>query len=277
MSGTHSWDEITRRRISELYEATTIWFESGEEGLRERLVQRIKQAKSSNQKTVWWIGRAHEKEGFLESLTEHMLRSVEPEILVRFAHLVRAAKEDKANVVVTVTPRDGDLEAIIYTDDRAGLLADIAGAVSNVGLSVRSVQALTTQDGKALDILTIHAADGPPLVDPIHARRLHEALLETAHQSPKKKPALKRRFGDRRGIFVVEPEVRIELQASEDACVVETEGLDRPGLLHGMASALAGLKVTIFIGSYLPPMGSARWTRSTCGTPIIKRSRIKNC
>jgi [protein-PII] uridylyltransferase len=242
--GIHSWDAVTRRQISELYEATTAWFADGEEAMRERLAQRAALARSQTKSRLadW---RDSEKEAFLHRLTEHMLRCVDSDILVRFAHLARAAEQDQSHAAVTVKPRDGDLEAIVYADDRPGLLADIAGAISNFGMSVRSVQALTTQDGKAFDIFTIHATDGVSAADLDQARRLHEALLEVAREAPTKLPSLKRRFGDRRGIFSVEPEVRIELEASEDASVVETEGLDRPGLLYELAAAVAGLDVMI--------------------------------
>jgi len=240
----HSWDEVTRRQITELYEATLVWFEGGEPALQDRLAKRAALAREETKsRLAGW--RDGDKENFLTRLTDDMLRCVDPDILVRFAYLARAAEKDRAHAAVTVTPRDGDLEAIVYADDRTGLLADLAGAAASTGMSVRSVQALTTEDGKALDIFAVQSADGVPLDDLDQARRLHAAFLTAARVSPATPPKMARRFGDRREIFTVPPAVRVELAASEDASVVEAEGLDRPGLLHELATALSDLGVTI--------------------------------
>ncbi len=242
--GWHSWDEVIRRQLTELYEASAAWFEEGEAALHERLEVRAATVRSQTkaQLTGW---SAAEKEDFLSQLTNNMFRSVDPDIIVRFAHLAQAAQTGRADAAVTVTPRDGDLEAIIYADDRPGLLADIAGVVAVNGLSVRSVQALTTADGKALDIFALQSPDGAPLEDLNQARRLHGVLLSVARKAPGKPPSLRRRLGDRRSIFSVAPAVRIEIDASQDATVVETEGLDRPGLLFELAAGLAEMGVSI--------------------------------
>ena len=242
--GLYSWDEVTRRQMTELYEATAAWFDHGEVALQQRLSARAETARvETRSRLADWS--KDEKDNFLGRLTDEMLRSLDPDIIVRFAYLARAAEKDRADAAVTVTPRDGDLEAIVYADDRPGLLADIAGAVAANGLSVRSVQALTTEDGKAFDIFTMQSPDGMPLDDLGQARRLHGALLTAAREAPKTAPNLRRRMGDRRAIFSVEPVVRIERDASRDATVIETEGLDRPGLLHELAAALSDLNVSI--------------------------------
>ncbi|CAK9039432.1 Bifunctional uridylyltransferase/uridylyl-removing enzyme (UTase/UR) (Bifunctional [protein-PII] modification enzyme) (Bifunctional nitrogen sensor protein) [Includes: [Protein-PII] uridylyltransferase (PII uridylyltransferase) (UTase) [Durusdinium trenchii] len=239
-----SWDEMTRKRITELYEAALAWFEGDEDALRARLAKRAAFARSAaKSRLAGWDDK--KKEAFLSRLTEHMLQSVDPDILVRFAHLTDAAEKDRADAAVKVTPRDGDLEAIVYADDRKGLLADLAGAVAAAGMSVRLMQAFTTQDGKALDIFTVQSSDGAALDDMAQAGRLHGALLEAAQETLSAPPAPGRRFGDRQHIFSVNSAVRIELEASEDASVIETEGLDRPGLLYELAKAVSDLGVTI--------------------------------
>ena len=242
--GLYSWDDVTRHQLTELYEASAAWFDDGEEALRKRLEERAARARAET-KTRLADWTDEEKENFLKRLTDAMLRSVEPDLIVRFAHLARAAEADRAAAAVTVTPRQSDLEAIVYADDRTGLLADLAGAVAAAGMSVRSVQALTTEDGKALDIFAVQSADGAPLCDPDQARRLHGELLAAARSAPKRPPVLKRRIGDRRTIFSVAPAVRIDFAASNDATIVEAEGLDRPGLLYALARALADLGVMI--------------------------------
>ncbi len=206
--GLQSWDEMTRLRLSELYDAAALWFDHGEEALSKKLNDRAERVrKEAEERLSGW--RVEEKAAFLDRLDDSMMRSLDPDIIVRFATLARAAEKDAANSAVVVTPRDGDLEAIVYTDDRPGLLADLAGAVASTGMSVRTMQALTTNDGKAIDIFIIQSPDGVPVEDFEQGGRLHRALFAAAAAAPETPPQLKRRFGDRRQIFSVKPEYSI--------------------------------------------------------------------
>ncbi len=275
--GRYSWDEVIRRQLTELYESSVAWFEGGETALQARLQSRAALArKEARARLADWSDA--ERDAFLAQLTNEMLRCVDSDIIVRFAYLARAAAEDRADAAVRVTPRDGDLECIIYADDRPGLLADIAGAVATQGLSVRSVQAMMTADGRAFDIFSVQSADDTPADDPLLARRLHEALLSAARATPKKKPDLKRRLGDRRQIFHVEPAVRMERDASRDAVVFEAEGLDRPGLLYDIASALGALDVSIasaHVATYGERAVDAFYLTDARGEKITDRQRLK--
>ena len=275
--GLHSWDEVTRRHLTELYDAAAAWFDEGEEALSQRLAARADIARSQVKTTLAdWSDE--EKENFLQRLNDAMLRSIDPDILVRLAHLAHAAEADSADAAVTVTPRDNGLEAIIYADDRSGLLADLAGAVAASALSVRSVQALTTQDGKALDVFIIQSIDGAELDTVNQARRLHGNLLAAARAAPERPPAFKRRFGDRRSIFSVAPRVRFDLEASEEASIIEAEGLDRPGLLHGLAAALSELGVSIasaHIATYGERAVDAFYLRDRAGRKITDPETIR--
>ena len=242
--GMHSWDEVTRRQITELYEATATWFDGGDEALAQRIEAREQEARQlTRTRLADWP--ESDKDAFLTRLNDSVLRSIDADIVVRFAHLVRAAEQDKANSAVTITPRDGDLEAIVYADDRPGLLADLAGQAAQCGLSVRTVQALTTVDGKAIDIFVLQSPDGAAIDDLSTARRLHEYLMKAASGVAPKAGGFRRRFGDRRQIFNVTPSVVIDQRGSENATIIETEGLDRPGLLFDLTSALSSLGVTI--------------------------------
>ncbi len=242
--GLQSWDEITRRRLSKLYDSAALWLDYGEEALDKKLDENTRDIREqASARLSSWSEK--EKDDFLNRLDDSLLRSVDPEIIVRFAKLARAAEKDAANTAVVVTPREGDLEAIVYADDRSGLLADLAGATASTGMSVRTVQALTTDDGKAIDIFIVQSPDGVAVDGADQSRRLHQALFAAAAVKPEATPKLRRRLGDRREIFDVEPNVKIELTASKEAMVVETEGLDRPGLLYELTTALAAEGATI--------------------------------
>ncbi|MEZ5894236.1 MAG: [protein-PII] uridylyltransferase [Parvularculaceae bacterium] len=242
--GLSSWDELTRRRITELYEAAALWLDLGDTALEERLAGRaaLVRREAAGRLSGW---SDEEKSTFLDRLDDAMLRALDPDMITRIAKLARAAEQDGAGAAVVATPRDGDVEAIIYTGDRPGLLSDLAGAVASTGLSLRSVQAHTTSDGQAIDIFNIQSPDGLPADDPEQIRRLHYALLTAASSPPERAPKLKRRLGDRRNIFSVTPNVRVEKDASDAATVIEAEGLDRPGLLYDLTRALTREGATI--------------------------------
>lgn len=246
--GLASWDERTRRRLTELYEAAALWIDLGDDALEERLAGRAALARrEAAARLAGWTDE--DKSTFLDRLDDPMLRAIDPDMVVRIAALARAAEGAGGvagfGAAVAASPRDGDVEAIIFADDRIGLLSDLAGAVASTGLSLRSVQAHTTRDGKAVDIFLVQSPDGLPADDPEQIRRLHQALLAAASSPPERAPKLRRRLGDRREIFTVTPDVRIEHEASDAATVIEVEGLDRPGLLYDLTRTLMKEGATI--------------------------------
>jgi len=243
--GPLSWDDITRRQLAALHQGTAVWLEGGDAALARRLKKRADAARAQ---VVRRLGDWEEaaQDAALARLSDDMLVTLGPDRVVRFARLAQAAEADGVASAVMVSPRDGDLEAIIYADDRPGLLADLAGVIAGAGLDVRAVRALAAGDGKIVDIFIVQSPDGAaPLDDGDTARRLHAGLLAAAKAPPAAGPVLKRRIGDRRGLFSVKPEVRIVDDDLEDVAIVEAEGLNRPGLLYELASALSQCGVAI--------------------------------
>ena len=268
--GLQSWDELTRRQFTELYRAASAWLDGGDAALEQRLRQREAAARVEVKSRLGDWPEA-DKDAMLDRLSDDMLHTIGSGMIARFARLARAADADGARSAVIVTPRGVDLEATVYAEDRPGLLADLASGAASVGMGVRAVQAFTTRDGKAVDMFIIQLPEGSASTDPYQARRLHEAMLAAASAPPAEAPPLKRRLGDRRALFSVAPAVRIELNASENATVVEAEGLDRPGLLYELASALADIGVVIasaHIATYGERAVDAFYLQSASGLKI---------
>ncbi|MBI1365310.1 MAG: [protein-PII] uridylyltransferase [Alphaproteobacteria bacterium] len=276
--GVYSWDDWTRRQLTELYYGAEAWLAGGDKALDERLEERARKVREAAGALLkdW---RASERDAFLDRLSGAMYRTVEPEMVARIADLARAAQEEGASAAVAARLAAGDVEAIVYADDRTGLLADLAGAVAAGGASVRAVQAMTTADGKAVDIFTIQSADGAPIEEPELVRRLHAKLLAAAKAAPKSAPEPARRFGDRRSIFEVKPAVRLDLEASAESVVVEAEGRDRPGLLHDLAAALAEIGVTIIsahVATYGERAVDAFYLQDAPGYKITNKRRLQS-
>ncbi len=275
--GQHSWDEFAKRQLTELYGASAAWMSGGEVALEKRAAKRFEAVRAETEsRLAGWAKK--DRERALSRITDTMLRCVEPDLIVRFATLMKAAEEDKTDAAVTVTPRDYDLEAIIYAKDRIGLLGDLAGACAAAGVSVRSVQALTLDDNMAIDVFVLQSPDGTPLDDPEKIASVHKKLLQAARKAPEKPLFLKRRFGDRREIFDVEPAVWIDDEASDECVVIEAEGLDRPGLLHELASAFTDLKLTIssaHIATYGERAVDAFYLNEADGAAVKGARRLK--
>ena len=236
-----AWDEWTRRQMTALYFGTEAWLKGGEEALNERMRKLSeKDRKAADAALADWP--KSERAAFLGRISDASLAMVEPQTLARAAGLARSA--GAAGVAASI--RDDHIEAIVYAKDRAGLLADLAGAIAGEGGNVRTVHAITLDDGRIIDVFLIAPPEG--VVGETFAeiaRAIHAALLAAARSAPGEPPTLARRVGDKRGLFKVEPAVRVDETASDNALVVEAEGRDRPGLLYKLATALSGLGVAI--------------------------------
>lgn len=236
-----AWDEWTRKQISALYFGARARLSGGEEALERWMKARADETREEAQSALADWPKA-ERVAFMRRLSDATLALVDPLTFTRAAALARGG--ERCGVAASI--RDEDVEAIVYADDRRGLFADLAGAIASVDGNVRSVHALTLDDGKVIDVFTVQPPEGQG--DEALAsfvRSLHASLLSAAKSKPAAPPALGRRVGDRRGIFTVPAIVRVDAQASDTALVVEAEGRDRPGLLYSLTSALADLGVEI--------------------------------
>lgn len=236
-----AWDNWTKKQITALYSGAEAFIKGGDEALAEWMSERAWKSRKDAEILLEDWPKA-ERAAFMRRLSDETLAMIEPDAFARAADLARSA--DGCGVAASI--RDNDVEAIVYADDRPGLLADLAGAVAGAGGNVRSVHAVTLDDGKIIDVFTMQPPDGlNPDAIADFVRRLHAALLAAARSRPSQPPVLARRIGDKRALFNVPARVRVDAEASFSAVVVEAEGRDRPGLLFSLASALAELGVAI--------------------------------
>lgn len=236
-----AWDDWTRRQIAALYYGAQAWLTGGEKSLEQWMSGRAAETRKQVAATLGGWPKA-ERAAFLARLSDATLALIDPDTFSRVAALARGAE----SCGVAASIRNDHVEAIVYAEDRPGLLADLAGAIAAVGGNVRNVHALTLDDGKIIDVFAVQPQEqqvGEALA--AFVRALHGALLAAARERPAEPLALSPRIGDRRAIFSVPPSVRIAGAAADDAVLVETEGRDRPGLLYSLASALADLGVQI--------------------------------
>ncbi len=168
---------------------------------------------------------------------------------IRHARFMRLSEQGghKLNINVGFDELRGVTELTILAQDHPWLLSIIAGACASAGANIVDAQIYTTTDGLALDTIAISreydrdedegrraTRIGEMIEDVLEGKlRLPEAVAKRAAGRPKARP------------FVVEPEVIINNQWSDRYTVIEVSGLDRPGLLYQLTTAISKLNLNI--------------------------------
>jgi [protein-PII] uridylyltransferase len=141
----------------------------------------------------------------------------------------------------------GVTELTIFTPDHPWLLSVIAGACALAGANIVDAQIYTTNDGLALDTISISREFERDEDEARRAARIGE-LLEKALRGEIKLPDVVAKRAPPKGrlkAFAIEPEVSINNQWSARYTVVEVTGLDRPGLLYELTTTLSKLNLNI--------------------------------
>ena len=135
-------------------------------------------------------------------------------------------------VSVTVEAGADGARVTVAAPDRVGLLADAAAVLALQRLPVRSARAWA-RDGMGISVWDV-AADHP---DAAVLRHRYDAVVEGRLD-----PAARLRPVDAGGLA---PAVVVRPEASRQATVLEVRTADRPGVVHLVCAALAGLGVTV--------------------------------
>lgn len=165
------------------------------------------------------------------------------------ARLLREA-EKAGRTVTTAYETDqfrGVTELTILSPDHPRLLAIVTGACAAAGGNIVDAQIFTTTDGMALDTIVLSRAFDRDEDELRRAERVAKAI-ERALKGEVKIADLvdgKRPAKERSKAFHVPPEVNIDNSLSNRQTVIEISGLDRPGLLYDLTTALGKLNLNI--------------------------------
>lgn len=170
-------------------------------------------------------------------------------------------------------------EIVIYASDKPGLFAQLAGAISAARGSIVEAKIFTTVDGFALDVFSVQDAEGGPFGDAARVDRLRRTISQTLSGGFAPGALLARRKARIRGAaFGVRPRVGLDNDASTTATIAEIEGLDRPGLLYDVASAIfdCGLSISsAFVSTYGERAVDVFYVRDAFGHKITHPERIR--
>jgi [protein-PII] uridylyltransferase len=131
--------------------------------------------------------------------------------------------------------------------DHPWLLSSIAGACASAGANIVDAQIYTTTDGRALDTIAISREYDRDEDEGRRATRIGEMIEQVLEGKLRLPDVVARKAAGRGKVrpFVVEPEVTINNQWSDRYTVIEVSGLDRPGLLYQLTTAISKLNLNI--------------------------------
>jgi len=164
----------------------------------------------------------------------------------RFMREAESAGRSVATAFETDTFR-GVTELTVMSPDHPRLLAIVTGACAAAGGNIVDAQIFTTTDGTALDTIFVSRAFDRDEDELRRAERIALAI-ERALKGEVKIADLvesKRPSKEPSKTFYVPPEVVIDNSLSTRHTVLEISGLDRPGLLYDLTTALGKLNLNI--------------------------------
>ena len=166
---------------------------------------------------------------------------------IRHQALIDKATEREAATEIHTDAFAAVTEITVYTPDHPRLLALITGACAAAGANIIGAQIFTTNDGMALDTILLQREFEGEDDERRRALRVCDSISKTLHGQLRLREALAgaQEVQGRAKAFTVAPRVIIDNAPSNKYTVIEINGLDRVGLLHGLTEALFHLNLNI--------------------------------
>lgn len=141
----------------------------------------------------------------------------------------------------------GVTELTILAPDHPRLLAIITGACAAAGGNIVDAQIFTTTDGLALDTIFVSRAFDLDDDELRRGERIAQAIERALKGEIKIADLVAQRRSPppRGGTFTVAPEVIVDNALSARHTVLQVSGLDRPGLLYDLTTAIGKLNLNI--------------------------------
>ena len=163
--------------------------------------------------------------------------------------LYGAAREMRSLATEVATDKfRGVTELTVSAPDHPRLLAILTGACAAAGANIVDAQIFTTTDGMALDTIFISRAFDEDEDELRRAARVARGIEQALKGEIKIAEAVAAR-APQRGVaaktFSVVPEVVVDNSLSNRFTVIEISGLDRPGLLYELTTAIGKLNLNI--------------------------------
>ena len=166
---------------------------------------------------------------------------------IRHQTLIDKAVEGTATTDVFTDAFAAVTEITIYTADHPRLLALITGACAAAGANIIGAQIFTTTDGMALDTILLQREFAFEDDERRRVARVCDMIVKALQGQIRLRDVLieAQQVQGRAKAFTVAPRVIIDNAPSNKYTLIEINGLDRLGLLHGLTEALFHLNLNI--------------------------------
>jgi [protein-PII] uridylyltransferase len=250
--GPGVWNGWKGQLLRDLYFATEAALRGGrtdEASVRSQLADRAAAARAA------LMAQSGECPG-LTSVEDAYWISFTDEAHARHAAALKAGGDQSVIVSASADPARSATEILISAPDRAGLFADLCGAMSAAGANVAAAHLYESGEARVLDVFDVQDARGAPLGTdhPQALQRLLDDLRVAAVGGDQvKRPSKPQAPSRRHAAFIIAPTVEIDRSVSAGRTLIEVSGRDRPGLLYDIARELvaAGLSIrSAHVGAY---------------------------
>ncbi len=181
---------------------------------------------------------------------------------LQVVHEYFAKKEsrNKSGAAVVVAfrnyPQEGTTKVVICTQDRVGLLAQLAGYFSALRLNIQKAEIYTREDGVALDVFWIRD-DERGVIEVArlkHLTFLIEGRLEDPPRFASTWISQSHRFAPRAEKHT--PVIGIDNESASDFTIVSIAAFERLGLLHDIVEVFTNLQLNI-VDAQINTIGTA--------------------
>lgn len=243
----------------------------------QRALREALQAEAGN--AAW---TAEEIDSYLASADPPYWLAFRAESYVDHARLIHRARQDGAQLMVDINERHwrGISNVVVYTQDHAGLMARIAGALTLCGMSVVGAHVFTLRDGMTLDVFRVQTSAGEAPKRKELRGRVCKTVTDVLAGKIDLFTSLEQRQGPlpaRTAVIGVRGRIVIDNQASDRFTVVEVNGRDEPGLLYRLTRAISaeGLRIaTARVSTYGVRVIDVFYVKDVFGLKVTHKDKL---
>ncbi len=247
--GPGTWNGWKGQLLRELYYETEVVVSGGHTAVTRKT--REENAKAELRERLGRLSNFADAdiENFVEQQYPDYWLKTDCDKQIAHAQLMREARETGRQLATSFKSDafKGMTELAILAPNHPRLLALFAGCCAAAGANIIGAQISSTRDGFALDTFLLQRDFDDNADENRRTARISDTIVKVLTGEAHLKTLLdQRRMPEPRiHAFTVEPEIVISNVLSDQFTVIEVAGLDRPGLLYDLTSAISDLKLDI--------------------------------